>query len=1199
MSHYGGNNSGSGSSRGGGHAGFHGGHQEHYDGYGPGGGNHFQPGRGRGPGRENNRRRNDGDSGLGRGPNKRHQGDPEERRRWETNGIQVVTNLFPLVPVSSGRVELNIYQFDIEIDFFRKKKRVEAAPQPESEKEVPDDAQPATQPQPERRPKRQINERSSPLSRRILLECQKQIAADWFFLTDGANIAYSVQNIPEKYDVTKFDDKEGAGIVVEVRDGSEEECTYAKYAATKKYVVYFKPVGESFRIVFHNGRIDSSCQESLPKFFNFMNQVLNNACMKAGMISTRKNPERYYFPRGISANVLGGNFQRQNESHPLLGLSQSVSIAVNGSMQIQSDFALGWFEPDVEEKPLLDPVTKKLAGENISDLHRPITDPTVQDRVRNALKPLLFHTRYERGRDWEACETRFLRRKLEGKENLEDFIAKQISKKREHRFNVQLNRRLSNPDKAEGADIIFIPSNFTFSFLGEEMTVEQYYRARYDVNLLYPHMPLICIHSKRQDYMPAEFLYHAFTQKKNANHDDQKRIALALCDQHSGLRRVNFIETLNTNVHEPTLREMLEKLQIRKDSRLTVAAGVLQEPDINTGSGKQPHPYNGSWSCDTVETGGVLHTLAVIDLTRRNESNFHDVKSLLEKCRQERIDCLRFQRDDIDRLTVSLPSNFPPGARVDLSLARVMAKKVRETAYQFFLYGGYNRPFKTTVRCSGKLKECVVVPFKGLPVFYFEEDRYTHQVRGHPRNTAEQLYAKLCFSTSSEAENLLDPFKQFDEVSDRFDQLYMFYHVETGDIIREIQGLDPFMLAVDGLSINPDDGMIDCPSIVIVRLKDKDAMQYSLLKYALYEAGLQTQCFVNPTKHNGFGVLTKNLAIKINAKLASPMNKSNSWIVSGPASQWLRNNDTLVIGYAFAGAQGKSGKMVVAASSCVDDEGLRMRHANIVLPKASYLTPVAVDRLISSLYEQYVNDREKRPKHLIVYRCNGQDTELEGIKENELKTFETIFRAKSSCRNDDNPELPPVRNPVVTFLVAQTLSSPKLAPVQKLDRGNNVPSGTCVTDPRAISQIITGSDGSNESSTLKRAERNYDFILVPQQGLKGTSKPVYYRVLKLGISGSQQAIKDVTYSLSFRYATATKVPRLPAVLLYSQRIAGVILACLPELKDPFEGRAMFDGGNDYDYFRRFPNQDPDRGIADHMVFTDIEGPTPFHPHLLA
>lgn len=39
--------------------------------------------------------------------------------------------------------------------------------------------------------------------------------------------------------------------------------------------------------------------------------------------------------------------------------------------------------------------------------------------------------------------------------------------------------------------------------------------------------------------------------------------------------------------------------------------------------------------------------------------------------------------------------------------------------------------------------------------------------------------------------------------------------------------------------------------------------------------------------------------------------------------------------------------MVVAASSCIDEEGLSMRHANIVLPKSPYLKPVAAEKLVS------------------------------------------------------------------------------------------------------------------------------------------------------------------------------------------------------------------------------------------------------------
>ena len=220
---------------------------------------------------------------------------------------------------------------------------------------------------------------------------------------------------------------------------------------------------------------------------------------------------------------------------------------------------------------------------------------------------------------------------------------------------------------------------------------------------------------------------------------------------------------------------------------------------------------------------------------------------------------------------------------------------------------------------------------------------------------------------------------------------------------------------------------------------------------------------------------------------------------------------------------------------------------------------------------------------------------IAAIGERELLPIVSIFEERSSYIYPDFPELAPACAPKVTFLVAQTLNKVKLAPAlgqQIRLEGNNVPSGTCVTDSRVISQII---DESGEQ--VFEGGANRDFILVPQHGLMGTSKPVYYRVLQLGIDGSQQNVREVTYSLSFRYATATKAPRLPAVLLYSQRIAGVILGSLAELTRSRVGaegdEPQFHELNAYGYFTSLPNS------VDHMVFAHVEGPAAFHPHLLA
>lgn len=60
-------------------------------------------------------------------------------------------------------------------------------------------------------------------------------------------------------------------------------------------------------------------------------------------------------------------------------------------------------------------------------------------------------------------------------------------------------------------------------------------------------------------------LSKAFNQQKNANYNGQKELALRLCDEHSGTRRVDHIELLNRK--EPfkeKLEELLQKLQISK-----------------------------------------------------------------------------------------------------------------------------------------------------------------------------------------------------------------------------------------------------------------------------------------------------------------------------------------------------------------------------------------------------------------------------------------------------------------------------------------------------------------------------------------------------------------------------------------------------------------------------------------------------------
>lgn len=73
-----------------------------------------------------------------------------------------------------------------------------------------------------------------------------------------------------------------------------------------------------------------------------------------------------------------------------------------------------------------------------------------------------------------------------------------------------------------------------------------------------------------------------------------------------------------------------------------------------------------------------------------------------------------------------------------------------------------------------------------------------------------------------------------------------------------------------------------------------------------------------------------------------------------------------------------------------------------------------------------------------------------------------------------------------------------------------------------------------------------DFLLTAQGGLKGTSKPVFYRPLvNENPSLNRDVLESVVYGLSFYYGTATKAPRRLSVVQYSKRLAEQFLAYLP------------------------------------------------------
>eukprot|EP00593_Proboscia_inermis_P009976 CAMPEP_0171325968 /NCGR_PEP_ID=MMETSP0816-20121228/117145_1 /TAXON_ID=420281 /ORGANISM="Proboscia inermis, Strain CCAP1064/1" /LENGTH=225 /DNA_ID=CAMNT_0011825289 /DNA_START=1396 /DNA_END=2073 /DNA_ORIENTATION=+ len=137
----------------------------------------------------------------------------------------------------------------------------------------------------------------------------------------------------------------------------------------------------------------------------------------------------------------------------------------------------------------------------------------------------------------------------------------------------------------------------------------------------------------------------------------------------------------------------------------------------------------------------------------------------------------------------------------------------------------------------------------------------------------------------------------------------------------------------------------------------------------------------------------------------------------------------------------------------------------------------------------------------------------------------------------------------MTVLICQTEHSIRIVP----DEGNNtnVPSGTCVdhtitTDPKIRSDVVKADEDLAQVFENVGMSKGFDFLLTAQGGLKGTSKPVYYRVLlnenfspNGGTPLSSDVLQRITYHMTFQYGTATKAVRSVPVVYYSSRLANV------------------------------------------------------------
>jgi hypothetical protein len=224
--------------------------------------------------------------------------------------------------------------------------------------------------------------------------------------------------------------------------------------------------------------------------------------------------------------------------------------------------------------------------------------------------------------------------------------------------------------------------------------------------------------------------------------------------------------------------------------------------------------------------------------------------------------------------------------------------------------------------------------------------------------------------------------------------------------------------------------------------------------------------------------------------------------------------------------------------------------------KSDVVEPSVMEEIIQSLAIQYYQHNQSKPLRVLIYRDSGSDGSFPDIRTKEGGAIRKAFydlnsRVKGfSCPNSDKCRRQGCLfcTPPITFIVAQNDHDIRIVPADrsrntgpKRNKPANVDSGT------VVDSIIMGfrsgmdlsRDGSEEPIVTQcgreslqmfsdKSDSSFDFLLTAQGGLKGTSKPVYFRVLTnensvFKVKGSPQAtqltkknIEKMTYHMAFQ-----------------------------------------------------------------------------------
>lgn len=170
-----------------------------------------------------------------------------------------------------------------------------------------------------------------------------------------------------------------------------------------------------------------------------------------------------------------------------------------------------------------------------------------------------------------------------------------------------------------------------------------------------------------------------------------------------------------------------------------------------------------------------------------------------------------------------------------------------------------------------------------------------------------------------------------------------------------------------------------------------------------------------------------------------------------------------------------------------------------------------LEGIVKELLLAFQRESKQRPQQLIFYRDGVSEGQFRQVLEKEIPEIEKAWKALYN------------EKPQITFIIVQKRHHTRLFPnnyndQRSMDKSGNVLAGTVVDR-----QICHPTE--------------FDFFLISHAGIKGTSRPTHYHVLRDDNKFTADGLQSLTNNLCYLYASCTRSVSIAPPAYYAHKLA--------------------------------------------------------------